>query len=1036
MVIKLIVVYCWLTVLYSVWEKVVSLLSKSIINLKLYFKMRKQAKQFIRPLAVLLMSVLPAASLLAQNIKVHGVVKDKTGEAIIGATVKQQGTGVGTVTDFDGNFTLDVPANATLTVSYIGFTPQTVAVGGQSELSIFMSDDTQTLNEVVVIGYGTMRKSDLTGAVGSLSQKDMEAPVTNIGQALQGKVSGLQVVDAGKPGDNVSIKIRGLGSINNCDPLVVIDGVPTDLGLNSLNMADVERLDVLKDASATAIYGSRGANGVVLITTKKGKEGKSTLSFAANFSIQNVTNVPDFLNASQYAALSNDMMNNAGYNANPLWADPSTVTGGTDWVDELLRTGYVQNYTVSYSGGTDKSHYYVSGGLLNQTGTVRSVDYRRFTFQENADAQVMPWLKVSNNITVSADRKRQGSYDLGAAFRALPVYDVKDADGQWTGPEGNSNWYGSTRNPIGPTYTDKQRTDGYNFLGNLTAELSLTKWLKFRSTFGLDAKFWFADNFTPAYPWKPIATEEASRWKSDNKSFTYLWDNYFLFDYTFRQRHHLSLMAGTSAQWNDFDYMNAQKNIFAFENVHEMDNGEKMYAIGGNQTDWSLFSYMARVNYDYQNRYLLTATLRRDGSSRFGRDHRWGTFPSVSAAWRISEEEFFPKNDILSDLKLRVGYGVTGSQASVSNYAYLASYDTSVYPFGINGTEQSALVSSTLANPTIHWEEVAQANIGFDAVLLSRRLTLSLDAYIKTTRDMLVKASVPITSGFEDTSTTYTNAGRVRNSGIELTAHSVNLQGELGWESSLSYTYNRNKIKDLNSDVPYYINQINNSYVTMLDAGLPINVFYGYVTDGIFQNQAEVNAHAIQPGAEPGDIRFRDLDNNGVINDNDRTVLGNPNPTHLFSLNNTLTYKGFELGIYLQGVAGNKIFNANNIDLTGMAAAYNQTTDVLKRWTGEGTSNSMPRAVFGDPNQNNRISDRFVENGSYLRLKTISLGYNFPKAWLKPLTIENARLTLSCENVATITSYSGFDPEVAINGIDLSRYPISRTFNIGVNFNF
>ena len=975
-------------------------------------EMRKQTKQSHKRLMLSLLAVLGSVSLMAQNIKVHGVVKDQTGEAVIGATVKQQGTGTGTVTDFDGNFTLDVPANATLSISYIGFTPQTIAVSGQKELSIVMADDSQTLNEVVVIGYGTMRKSDLTGAVGSLSQKDMEAPVTNIGQALQGKVSGLQVVDAGKPGDNVSIKIRGLGSINNCDPLVVIDGVPTDLGLNSLNMADVERLDVLKDASATAIYGSRGANGVVMITTKKGKEGQSNLSFAANLSIQNVTNVPSFLNASQYAALSNDMMNNAGYNANPLWADPSTVTGGTDWVDELLRTGYVQNYTVSYSGGNEKSHYYVSGGLLNQTGTVRSVDYRRFTFQENADAEVTKWLKVSNNITVS------------------------DADGQWTGPEGNSNWYGSTRNPIGPTYTDKQRTDGYNFLGNLTAELTLTKWLKFRSTFGLDAKFWYADNYTPAYAWKPIATEESSRWKSDNKSFTYLWDNYFLFDYTFAQKHHLSLMAGTSAQWNDFDYMNAQKNIFAFENVHEMDNGEKMYAIGGNQTDWSLFSYMARVNYDYQNRYLLTATLRRDGSSRFGRDHRWGTFPSVSAAWRISEESFFPKNDILSDLKLRVGYGVTGSQASVSNYSYLASYATSVYPFGTNGTEQSALVSSTLSNPSIHWEEVAQANIGFDAVLLSRRLTLSLDAYIKTTRDMLVKASIPITSGFEDTSTTYTNAGRVRNTGFELTAHSVNLQGELTWESDLSYTFNKNKIKDLNSDVPYYINQINNSYVTMLDRDLPINVFYGYVTDGIFQNQQEVNAHAIQPGAEPGDIRFRDLDNNGVINDDDRTVLGNPNPTHLFSLNNTLTYKGFELGIYLQGVAGNKIFNANNIDLTGMAAAYNQTTDVLSRWTGEGTSNSMPRAVFGDPNQNNRISDRFVEDGSYLRLKTVSLAYNFPKAWLKPLTIENARLTLSCENVATITSYSGFDPEVAINGIDLSRYPISRTFNVGINFNF
>lgn len=301
---------------------------------------------------------------------------------------------------------------------------------------------------------------------------------------------------------------------------------------------------------------------------------------------------------------------------------------------------------------------------------------------------------------------------------------------------------------------------------------------------------------------------------------------------------------------------------------------------------------------------------------------------------------------------------------------------------------------------------------------------------------MLVKASIPITSGFEDTSTTYTNAGKVRNTGVEVTLHTVNLKGELGWESDLSYTYNKNKIKDLNSNVPYYINQINNSYVTMLQKDYPINVFYGYVTDGVFQNAQEVASHAIQPGAEPGDIRFKDLNNDGVINDDDRTVIGNPNPTHLFSLGNNLTYKGFELSIYLQGVAGNKIFNANNIDLTGMSAAYNQSTDVLGRWTGEGSSTSMPRAVYGDPNQNNRVSDRFVENGSYLRLKTISLSYNLPKQWLKALTIEHARLMLSCENVATITGYSGFDPEVGINGIDLSTYPISRTFNIGFNFNF
>ena len=990
----------------------------------------------LRSLMLSLIMLLPL-SLLAQEIKVQGVVKDQTGEAVIGATVMQKGTSNGTVTDFDGNFSLSVPAEATLTISYIGFATQDVAVGGKTEFQIVLKDDSQILSEVVVVGYGTMRKSDLTGAVGSLGAKDMQdSPVSNIGQAIQGKIAGLQVVDAGKPGDNVSIKIRGMGSINNCDPLVVIDGVPTDLGLNNLNMADVERLDVLKDASATAIYGSRGANGVVMITTKKGKDGKGKLSLAANFAIQNATKTPKLLNASEYAALNNDMMTNAGYSTNPEWGTPSSLGKGTDWVDELLRTGYMQNYTLSYSGGNDKAHYYVSGGLLDQSGIVKSVSYRRFTFQENSDAQVLSWLKFSNNITVSADKKEQGSYDLGNTYKALPIYSVKDSNGDWTGPEGNSLWYGSTKNPIGPTETDKQKTNGYNFLGNLTAEITFTKWLKFRSTFGIDAKFWFADNYTPKYAWKPIATEESSRYKSDNKSFTYLWDNYFLFDYTFAKKHRVGLMAGTSAQWNKFDYLNAQKNIFAFENVHEMDNGQEMYAIGGNETEWALFSYMARATYDYDNKYLLTATLRRDGSSRFGRSKRWGMFPSVSVAWRISEESWFKKTNALSDLKIRIGYGVTGSQASVSNYGYLPSYATSVYPLGFWGKEQPALVSSSLANPNIHWEEVAQANIGFDAVLFNSRAILSVDAYIKNTNDMLVKASIPITSGFEDTSTTYTNAGKVRNTGVEVTLHTVNIKGELGWESDLSYTYNKNKIKDLNSDVPYYINQVNNSYVTMLQKDYPINVFYGYVTDGVFQNQTEVDVHSIQPGAEPGDIRFRDLNNDGVINDDDRTVIGNPNPTHMFSLGNNLTYKGFELSIYLQGVAGNKIFNANKIDLTGMSAAYNQTTDVLSRWHGEGTSNYMPRAVFGDPNQNNRISDRFVENGSYLRLKTISLSYNFPKEWLKVLTIENARLTLSCENVATITSYSGFDPEVGINGIDLSTYPISRTFNIGLNFNF
>jgi len=986
---------------------------------------------------VCLIGMLLPMCMFAQQITVQGVVKDQTGETVIGASVMEKGTTNGTITGIDGDFSLNMSPNGTLVVSFVGYKTQEVQVKGQKQLQVVLSEDAEMLDEVVVIGYGTMKKSDLTGAVSSIGNKDIkDSPVSNLGQAIQGKISGVQIVDAGKPGDNVSIKIRGLGSINNCDPLVVIDGVPTDLGLSSLNMADVERLDVLKDASATAIYGSRGANGVVMITTKRGTEGKGKLAVSANYSFQNATNVPSLLNAAQYAELSNDMMVNSGRNPNPEWANPSELGAGTDWMDELLRTGVMQNYTVSYSGGNEKSHYYVSGGFLDQSGIVKSVNYRRFTFQSNSDAQVLKWLKFSNNITFSADTKKSGSYNIGDALKALPIYPVKNEDGSWSGPDGNSEWYGSTRNPIGPTELNKSQTDGYNFLANLTAELTFTKWLKFKSTFGYDAKFWFIDNFTPKYNWKPTPTEETSRYKSDNKSFTYLWDNYFLFDHTFAEKHRVGLMAGMSAQWNTNDYLNAQKNVFMFDNVHEMDNGEEMYAIGGNETEWALLSYMARVNYSYEDRYLLTATIRRDGSSRFGKKHRWGTFPSVSVAWRASQEKWFPKNDYINDLKVRAGYGVTGSQASVGNYSYLASYNTSVYPFGISSGNQTALVSSTLANPYIHWEEVAQTNIGFDASLFNSRVMFSFDAYLKETRDMLVKASIPITSGFEDTTTTYTNAGKVRNQGIEMSLHTINLTGELGWETNLTATYNKNKIKDLNSDVPYYINQINNSYVTMLAKDYPINVFYGYVTDGIFQNQSEVNTHAVQPGAEPGDIRFKDLNNDGVINDSDRTVIGNPNPSWLFSMNNSLSYKGFELSVFLQGIAGNKIYNANNIDNTGMAAAYNQTTDVLKRWQGEGTSNSMPRAVFGDPNQNTRVSDRFVENGSYLRLKNITLSYTFPKQWLQKAQIENARLSLSCENVATITGYSGFDPEVGINGIDQNRYPISRTFSLGLNFNF
>lgn len=999
--------------------------------------MLKHKESFgIRMLTFLIGMLLPLC-VSAQQINVQGTVKDAVG-SVPGASVIVKGTTNGTIADIDGKFSMKVPAGAVLEVSCIGYVTVEVPAGnGQTPLTIVLKEDTELLEEVVVVGYGTIKKSDLTGAVAAVnSDKIKDSPAANVGQALQGKVAGVQIIDSGSPGSNVNIKVRGLGSINNCDPLVVIDGVPTDLGLNAINTEDIERIDVLKDASATAIYGSRGANGVVMVTTKRGKSGDGKISVNANFSLQTPTNVPQMLNAAQYAQLSNEMMANSGRNVNPDWADPATLGAGTNWLGELLGTGKLQKYNVSYSGGNDKTNYYVSGGFLDQTGVVRNVGYRRFTFQSNSDTQVRRWLKMSTNVTFSTDTKSSGSYSIGDTMNALPVFSVKDENGEWTGPEGNAEWYGSVRNPIGTTEVNKSETKGYNILANISAEVTFTKWLKFKSTFGYDAKFWYTDSFTPKYAWKPIQVEVSKRYRSNNKSFTNLWDNYFLFDHTFAKKHHLSMMAGTSAQWNSYDYMSGEKSGFLFDSVNQMDNGQEVEYINGSKSEWSLMSLMARVNYSYDDRYLITATIRRDGSSRFGRNNRWGTFPSVSVAWRPSKESWFPQSEIVNDLKVRAGYGVTGSQASVSNYGYLATYETGVYSFGTAGTEQPSLYSASLANPSIHWEEVAQSNIGIDLAMFNSRVQFSIDGYIKNTRDMLVKASIPITSGFEDTTTTYANAGKVRNQGIEMQLHTVNIAGEWNWETDFSATYNTNKIIDLNSAVPYYINQVNNSYLTMLQKGYPINVFYGYVTDGLFQNQTEVENHAFQPGAAPGDIRYRDLNNDGVINESDRTVIGNPNPTWLFSMNNTIEWKGLELSVYLQGVAGNSIYNANNIENTGMAAAMNQTVAVLDRWTGEGTSNFMPRAVYGDPNQNCRVSDRFIENGSYLRVKNIMLAYSFPGKMLQKINVHGLRLALICENVATISKYSGFDPEVSINGIDSSRYPIPRTYSVGLNLNF
>lgn len=983
-----------------------------------------------------MLSFIFCANLTAQNQKsVTGTILDERGESIIGASILVKGTTVGTVTDIDGKFSLNVEENATLTVSYIGFASQDISVSGQTDLQITLKEDSELLDEVVVIGYGVMRKKDLTGSLASVGAKTMQdKPVANIGEALQGRAAGVQIVNSGAPGSNVSIRIRGLGSINNSDPLLVIDGVPTDMPLNALNQNDVENIDILKDASATAIYGSRGANGVVLITTKKGKSGDGAISVGANWGIQHATNVPKMLNASQFASLHNEMMANNGMGQRPDFSDPLAWGKGTDWTDALLQTSLMQNYSVSYSGGSDKNNYYVSGGVLDQEGIVINTSYRRYSLQFNNEAKVRSWLKFGNNLTLSHDVKKQGSYNVLNTLASLPTQDIFNEDGTYSGPGTEAQFYGDLRNPIGTATIDKQTTKGYNVLGSLFGEVSLFDKVTYKMTGGIDFKFWDSVNFSPKYDWKPIPVPNSYRKEQSNKSLTYLWDNTLTYMDTFNEKHNLNVMIGSSAQNNVYNYMSASVKEFLSDDYSQLNNGLLDPTVGGSKNEWALLSFFGRVNYSFDNKYLLTATVRRDGTSRITKSNRWGTFPSFSAAWRVSEESFYKKNNILNDFKFRVGYGITGNQAVLDNYAAVTRLKTAQYVF--NGTPVSTLYPLVMPNPNIKWETVKQGNIGFDASMFSQRINVTFDAYIKNTTDMLVSMVVPITTGYSDTYTPMINAGEVRNKGWELTISSQNMKGAFEWNTDFNVSYNQNKVVKLNNGVTIY------SGVKHHEEGRPVDSFYGWVTNGIFQNWDEVNNYAHQyqgadasNGTAPGDIKFLDINNDGVVNDYDRTYIGNPTPAWSFSMNNSFNYKDFDLQVFLQGVAGNEIYNTNRVTLEGMYTIRNQTTKVLDRWIGEGTSNSVPRAIYSDPNKNTRTSTRFIEDGSYLRLKNVTLGYTLPQSLSKKAYINNLRVYMSAQNLLTLTKYSGFDPEVQ-GGVDNSNYPLTRTISFGIDIKF
>lgn len=1013
------------------------------MNIKLDFTLNKRAKILI----VLLIVMMSPLLLMAQqdnqgNFKISGKVVDESGEPLLGASIIEKDTKNGVVTDLEGDFEILVNSSESIIlVSFVGYETRSVS-NLSSPMIIELIPNLTALDEVVIIGYGEVKSKDLTGSIATVEMDDLaDQPVANVGDALQGRTSGVHVVTSGKPGNNPSFRIRGTGTIGNNEPLIVVDGIPLNGGLNQINMNDIATLQVLKDASSTAIYGSRGANGVIIITTKKGYNGKPSITFEGYTGLSKATGMFSVLNASEFAIFHNEMLSNGGMMPNPEFENPESLGIGTNWLDAFFQDSFSNNYTLSYSNGNDKSRVYTSLNIFDQEGIVINTDYKRYILQFNSSTAISKKIKFGNNFKVNHDIKTQGDYNINNAVLSLPTQPIYRLDGNYSGPLGQPIYSGDVDNPIGKASIVDSDTKGYNLQGSIFGELSILENFTFKTVLGLETNFWKNKVWSPSYEWDSDIQKDAYLGESSNQSISWLWDNTLTYKKYFNNDINMVALIGTSAQENRFEFINGSIQNFPSELTQTLNNGVDQITLDGSGSEWALFSYFARTNFDYKNKYYLTATIRRDGSSRFGTDNKYGTFPSGSIAWRISEENFF-NSKIINDLKLRAGYGITGNQ-EIGNYSFASSYNTNLYNF--NGNFVSAAVPTVLPNSNVQWESQEQFNIGLDASLINNRVKLGIDAYIKNTKDMLVPQSVPVTSGYSDIYVPYINAGEIQNKGIEAILSSKNIEKDnFTWDSDIVFSYNRNEVIDINSDTPLIRGGIGLNYnLARIQNGYPIDVFYGFVHDGIFQSQADVDNSAVQVmgtstsnSTSPGDIRFKDLNSDGIINDADRTFIGDPNPDFTFSLNNTFILGDFSLNIFFQGVYGNDIFNANKIFMEGMSITTNQLNSVLDRWTGPGTSNFIPRAVFGDPNNNSRVSSRYIEDGSYLRMKNITLSYNLPSNIFGSKTLEHSKIYVTGHNLLTFTNYSGLDPEVTIGGIDNNLYPTTKTVSVGFKFGF
>jgi len=1045
----------------------------------------------LKLLAILLLICL--FKLSAQDFVVEGVVKSKSdNQPLPGVNILEKGTYNGAITDPSGKFSIKVSnEDAVLVVSFIGYATEEVALNGKKSVDIFLKEDVTALDEVVFIGYGSQKKGDVSASMVSVDGDKMERiPVASFDKALQGKASGVLVSTAsGQPGGQTNVRIRGFGSLNNSEPLYVIDGVivapdnvdnRVDYGtplmniLSTLNSNDIESINILKDASATAIYGSRAGNGVVLITTKKGKSGRARITYNGSFGTQTPTGKIDVMNATQAASFSNEARLNGGMVPYTYWSEPDSLGAGTDWQNEIFRNAPIQNHQLSVSGGSEKSTYFLSFGYMNQEGIIHNSDFDRYSIRVNTDNKITDRIRLGNNLTLSDATSHSisnGNVSGGVVIGALnmsptiPAY-IEDETGKYFGGVGSYEalYAGRAGNPLRKALLPLRESKRQRALGNIYAEIDLLKGLTFKTSLGIDYSFSSNRSFNPSYEEKsqypgdlPIYTDDVPDAKANKvNDANLLMENTLTYNTVFGEKHNFTSMVGYTAQSFHQDLSSASSNNHMLNELTTVGAGS-LDGRSGNQTlsDKTYVSYIGRLMYNYDRKYYLTANFRRDGSSVFGSDEKFAIFPSFSAAWRISDEAFMQGlKTVISDLKIRGSWGQSGVDGSIPSgveYPILGSKFTYIF----NGSNVfTGYAPGTLPNTALRWETAQQWDIGFDLSLLNRKIQIYADYYRKRQFDIINNQPVPRLLGvvvyyYSPMGITETvNGPEVINEGFELSAEYHYSIGEFNFDIGGNFTTYKNKIEKLTADI--LDNNQNGSYLTLSREGYALNQFYGWVTDGIITDENDpalstvpaVNPEdpdvPVQNGAGIGDIRFKDVSGpggtpDGIINDYDRTFIGSAVPDFTYAFNLTVEYKGFDFSTALQGVQGNEVYNVNMVGLLGSIDQGNKHIWMLDRYSDTNPDGKFPRAISTDPNNNDRNSDLFIEDGSYLRVQNIELGYSLPQKFLSRVNASRLRVYFMIENAFLFTDYSGYDPDVGINGIDVSTYPRPRTFMFGVN---